>query len=114
MSARQRIRCLIFLVAFFSLLFLDINNSLSEITVSNVNKTSERKYGAHIDNKKWVHFVVYSPNASEVNLLLFDEADAKIPQHVIPMRKSGGDWRIKDQRKRHWSGIILYVSGKRP
>lgn len=114
MSARQRIRCLIFLVTFFSLLFLDINNSLSEITVSNVNKTSERKYGAHIDNKKWVHFVVYSPNASEVNLLLFDEADAKIPQHVIPMRKSGGDWRIKIRGKGIGPGLFYMYQAKGP
>jgi isoamylase len=60
-----------------------------------IGNTSESRYGAHLDNDGWGHFVVYAPDAKAVNLLLFDTPDSKIPQHTVPLVKAGDDWKIK-------------------
>jgi glycogen operon protein len=52
-------------------------------------------YGAHVDDQGWVHFGLHAPDAEQVNLLLFDAADAAAPAEVIPMQGQGGDWRIR-------------------
>jgi 1,4-alpha-glucan branching enzyme len=57
--------------------------------------SNENRYGAHIDRDGWVHFVVFSPYANKVNLLLFDSAEATTPNHIIPLEKQRTDWRIK-------------------
>lgn len=57
--------------------------------------SDETRYGAHLDNDGWVHFVVFSPAASAVNLLLFDSAEATAPSRTIPLERHGQDWRIK-------------------
>jgi hypothetical protein len=35
------------------------------------------------------------PTPNQVDLLLFDEADATAPAHVVPMQRQDSDWRIK-------------------
>jgi glycogen operon protein len=55
----------------------------------------KEEYGAHLDAEGWVHFGVHAPDADQVELLLFDAADATTPSQVIPLQRHGGDWRIK-------------------
>ncbi len=55
----------------------------------------ETRYGAHIDAEDWVHFAVYAPDATAVDLLLYADAQAVSPATIVPMRRHGGDWRIK-------------------
>jgi isoamylase len=57
--------------------------------------SEQAEYGAHLDAEGWVHFGLHSPDADQVDLLLFDAADATAPAQVIPLQKHGGDWRIK-------------------
>src|ERR1700757_1459588 len=92
----KRVKAFSFLLPIFlSLLFLGANSSLSEITVTDTGDSIETRYGSHIDSEGWVHFVVFSPDATGVNLLLFDKGNAKTPKHVIPMKKGGNDWKIR-------------------
>ena len=71
--------------------------------------SNETRYGAHIDGQGWVHFVVYSPTATKVALLLFSEADAVEPATTIPMAKQGDDWKVKVRGKWHRPRHPLYV-----
>jgi glycogen operon protein len=57
--------------------------------------SDQSSLGAHIDAQGWIHFGMHSPEADLVRLLLFEDARAKTPSQVVPMQKSGEDWRIK-------------------
>lgn len=59
------------------------------------SESHEARYGAHIDSAGGVHFAVYAPDARQVNLLLFGEASSKVPDHVVPLTKHLGDWRVR-------------------
>jgi glycogen operon protein len=109
----KRVKVFFFLLSvFLSLLFLGVNNSLSAITVAGIRNSTETRYGAHIDSKGWVDFVVYSPDAAEVNLLLFDKPAAKTPEHIIPMKKSGDDWKIRIKGREIGSGLLYMYQAK--
>lgn len=97
---------------FFGLLFFGVNNSLCEITITDTGDTLETSYGSCIDNEGSVHFVVYSPDAVELNLLLFDKPDAKIPKHLVPMKKSGDDWKIKIKGQDIGAGLLYMYQAK--
>jgi isoamylase len=55
----------------------------------------KEEYGAHLDAEGWVHFALHAPDANQVDLLLFEAADATTPSQVIPLQRHGADWRIK-------------------
>lgn len=76
--------------------------------------TSETKYGARIDEEGWVHFVVFSPRAQQVNLLLFENEADKIPKHVIPMTKHGADRRIKIKGTAIGPGLLYMFQATGP
>jgi glycogen operon protein len=105
---------LFLLSVFFYSLLLNVDHSLSEITISSVDNSTETRYGAHIDGEGWVHFVVYSPDAAEVNLLLFDKADDKTPDHTFAMKKSGDDWKIKIKGEGAGAGLFYMYQAKGP
>lgn len=62
-------------------------------------RSGETRYGAHLGAGRWLHFVVHAPQASTVNLLLYDRATARQPKHRLPMRKEGDDWKLKVRDK---------------
>ena len=39
-------------------------------------------------------FGLYAPDATQVDLLLFDEPDATTPRQVVPLQRAGDSWRI--------------------
>ncbi len=57
--------------------------------------TTETRYGAHRDNDGWVHFVVHSPEAADVQLLLFNAPEADAPWQQFPMTLHGTDWKLR-------------------
>lgn len=57
--------------------------------------SEKEEYGAQLDAEGWVHFGIHSPEADQVDLLLFDAPDATAPAQVIPLQRHGGDWRVK-------------------
>jgi isoamylase len=57
--------------------------------------SEQERYGAHPDGQGWVHFKVHAPDAEQVNLLLYDSAEATESAHVIPMQREMGNWHIK-------------------
>jgi isoamylase len=70
------------------------------------------EYGARIDHGGWIHFGLYSPAATAVNLLLFDAQDAKLPSRVIPMQRNGDDWRIKIKGAEAKPGLYYMYQAK--
>ena len=79
------------------------------------NATSDNpEYGARIDRDGWIHFGLYSPAASAVNLLLFNAPDAKSPSRVIPMERNGDDWRIKIRGAEAKPGLFYMYQAKGP
>jgi glycogen operon protein len=76
------------------LLFFSLINSLQATSLQQA-ASSEPRYGAHMDDKEWAHFVVHAPSATKVNLLLFEKAQDKSPTHTIAMIKRNDDWTIK-------------------
>ena len=94
-------------------LFGSVNHALSEtIIIEDSSSSTETRYGAHIDEEGWVHFVVYSPDATQINLLLFDEPKAKILRETIPMEKSGDDWKIKIRGEGIDGGLLYMYQAK--
>ena len=63
--------------------------------------STEKRYGANIDVEEWLHFVVYAPNSTGVNLLLYEAPQAATPTVVIPMKRNGEDWKTKIKAPRH-------------
>src|SRR5690349_21021530 len=57
--------------------------------------STETRYGAHVSADGWVHFVVYCPQADEVNLLLYGTATAMTPTSRIAMHAHGTDRKVK-------------------
>ncbi|HET7852895.1 MAG TPA: alpha-amylase family glycosyl hydrolase [Candidatus Methylomirabilis sp.] len=76
--------------------------------------TGETRYGAHGDADGWVHFVLYSPGASQVSLLLFKRPDATTPSEVIPMERHGTDWRIKIRGRGIGPGLLYLYQARGP
>jgi glycogen operon protein len=72
------------------------------------------RLGAHIDGQSWIHFGLYSPEATEVRLLLFDERSAVKPSQVVPMQKSGDNWRIKIRGAEATSGLLYMYQAVGP
>lgn len=60
-----------------------------------IGASAESRYGAHLDGDGWVHFVVYSPSASAIDLLLYANPDDTSPNHTISLERRAGDWAIK-------------------
>ncbi len=83
------------LSAFGLVLLASLHFSAAEAHALEAEASSESRYGAHIDSAGWVHFVVYSPAATGVELLLYDQPQDTSPDHVIPLQRQGSDWRIK-------------------
>ena len=69
------------------------------LTVDEFMETSETRYGAHVDSDDWVHFVVFAPDATHVDVLLYAEANAKTPKHEVAMKKNGSDWRVRVRKR---------------
>ncbi len=86
-----------------------IFGQFSDVKVEN---TAETRYGAHIDGTGWVHFVVYSPYADQVSLLLFAGSSDLKPSSVIPMEKSGNDWKVKIRGENVGNGTYYMYSSK--
>jgi glycogen operon protein len=70
------------------------------------------EYGARIDQDGWIHFGLYSPAATQANLLLFDAPDAKVPSRTIPMQRKGDDWRIKIRGAEAKPGLYYMYQAK--
>ncbi|MBV8223681.1 MAG: hypothetical protein JO232_00655 [Verrucomicrobia bacterium] len=66
-----------------------------EIKVEEVQDTTETRYGAHPDAGGWINFDVFSPDATQVSLLLYNTPNATKPEQVVPMKKHGNDWRVR-------------------
>lgn len=64
------------------------------IVVDGTQDSTDTRYGAHLDGG-WVHFGVFAPAATGIDLLLYDDSAATTPAHVLPMHQHGGDWRLR-------------------
>ncbi|MGM0598940.1 MAG: alpha-amylase family glycosyl hydrolase [Candidatus Rifleibacteriota bacterium] len=78
----------------------DFSRRLKEITRStgSKDKVPSELLGAHVQNGK-TEFSVYSPAATQVNLVLFKEADDKKGRSYAMKKDSNGTWRatIKEE-----------------
>lgn len=72
------------------------------------------RYGAHLVDDGWVHFGVFAPRATAINVLLFAEPDALLPQHVIPMIQAGSDWRIQVRGEQIGHGTFYLYQANGP
>lgn len=109
-----RAKAYFFLLAAFSSVFLLCLNTSMGFSFTEAENSTESRYGAHLDNDGWVHFVVYSPDATALNLLLFDKPDAKTPQHTIPMNKTGVNWGVKVRGEGIGDGLLYMYQATGP
>ena len=58
-------------------------------------------------------FGLYAPDATMVDLLLFDRPDATTPRQTVPMRRDGDIWRIGIRGDAARSGLhyLFQVAG---
>src|ERR1700739_2806815 len=70
-----------------------------EINVEEVQDAINTQYGAHIDPGGWGNFSFFSPDATQVNLLLYSAANATKPVQIIPMKKRSTDWQVRIRGK---------------
>jgi isoamylase len=77
-------------------------------------RSDEQRLGAHIDEQGWIHFGLHSPEADEVRLLLFDSPRARTPSQVVPMQKSGENWRIKIKGAEAKPGLLYMYQAAGP
>jgi len=68
-------------------------------------------YGAQIQSNGSVTFTVYSPLATQVELLLFSYANDLTPSQIIPMSKSGNDWTVNVPGIGHGTYYMYRASG---
>lgn len=71
-----------------------------------VADSTEVRYGARIAADGWVDFVIYSPEAESVHLALFDQPAATVPVDLVPMKKSGDDWKVRVQGPHVGPGLL--------
>ncbi len=104
-----------FIVSCFLGLLSCVTGLAQNLMVDEIMETSETRYGSHIDSVGWVHFVVYAPDATQVDVLLYETADAKNPNREIAMMKNGSDWRVKVRGEGIGHGLLyMYrVNGPR-
>jgi len=57
--------------------------------------SQEARYGAHFGAGNWLDFVVYAPEATAVDLLLYDDPRSREASRRVPMQRSGDDWKVK-------------------
>jgi Carbohydrate-binding module 48 (Isoamylase N-terminal domain) len=91
-----------------------IGGAAAAVRVAEVSETLENRYGSHIDAEGWVHFVVYSPHADQVHLLLFDQPADKIPAQTIPMQRRGDDWQVKIRGQGVGADLLYMYQAKGP
>ena len=84
------------------------------LAVDEVEETSETRYGSRVDSDGWVHFVVFAPNATRVDVLLYDVADAKTPAHEVAMKKNGSDWSVRVRGTGVGHGLLYMYRAKGP
>ena len=85
-----------------------------EINVEEVQDATNTQYGAHIDPGGWVNFSVFSPDATQVNLLLYSTPKATRPVQVIPMKKRSTDWQVRIRGKGIDVGLLYMYQAKGP
>jgi len=73
----RQVRFFLLLVLGVSAFGLNVRPVCSEIVIRETADSPETHYGAHLDHDGWVHFVVHAPEATAVNLLLFEKEDAR-------------------------------------
>lgn len=80
-----------------------------------VGSSDEDRYGAHVGGDRWVNFVVHAPQATAVDLLLYDDPRAVAAKHQVSMRRSGGDWkvRVRGEKVGHGLYYMYRASGAR-
>ena len=84
-----------------------------EIKVEEVQDTTEIRYGAHIEGA-WINFDVFSPDATQVNLLLYATANATLPDQIVPMKKDGNDWRVRIRGRGVAAGLLYMYQAQGP
>jgi isoamylase len=76
--------------------------------------SGETRYGAHIDNRGGVHFVVFAPDATGVELVLFDAAQDRTPSRAVPMVKHDTDWKVRVAGDGIGAGLLYMYRAKGP
>jgi 1,4-alpha-glucan branching enzyme len=110
----RRIYFLFLLVIGGSILDWDVKSVFSDNVVRETADSPETRYGAHLATDGGVHFVVHAPEATAVNLLLFEKADAATPTRVIPLRRHGPDWKIKAAGEGVGAGLLYLYQARGP
>jgi isoamylase len=111
----RKIHSLILLVIAVNTFSLSVKPvSGEEILLRETADSPETRYGVHLDPDGWAHFVVHAPQATAVNLLLFEHADARTPTLTIPLRRDGADWKIKIRGQGIGTGLLYLYQAKGP
>src|SRR5216683_5270199 len=110
----RKIYFFLLLVLGVSAVGVDVRPVCSDIVLRETADSPETHYGAHLDNDGGVHFVVHAPEATAVNLLLFEKEDARTPTVAIPLRHDGPDWKIKVRGEGIGAGLLYLYQAQRP
>src|SRR4051812_24460064 len=79
-----------------------------------VGPSDAQQYGAQPDNQGGLHFALHAPEAEQVNLLLFDSAQARAPSQIVPMQKQAGDWQIRITGPEARPGLLYMYQARGP
>src|SRR3954454_21852449 len=76
--------------------------------------SADSRLGAHV-TPDGLAFGLYAPDATRVDLLLFDQPDATTPRQAVPMRRDGDIWRIGIRGEAARTGLhyLYQVAGPR-
>ncbi|HKA55868.1 MAG TPA: alpha-amylase family glycosyl hydrolase [Candidatus Binatia bacterium] len=110
----KKVHFFLLLVMGVSIFGLNAGPVCSEIVLGETADSPETRYGAHLDPDGWVHFVVHAPEATAVNLLLFEKADARTPTATIPLHHDGPDWKIKIKGEGIGAGLLYLYQAQGP
>ncbi|MCI5197408.1 MAG: hypothetical protein D3919_14565 [Candidatus Electrothrix sp. AW5] len=115
MLRKWRFKAPLFIVLMFVCSVIGLPPVIGQtLTIDESKESSESRYGSHIDSDGWVHFVVFAPNATQVDLLLYDKPEAKSFKHKIPMYKLGDDWKVKIKGTGIGHGLLYMYSATGP
>ncbi len=91
-----------------------VTSPTAAVHVAGSADTAESRYGSRTDAAGWVHFVIYSPDAAALDLLLFERPADRTPAETVAMKKHGSDWTVKIRGEGIGPGLLYMYSAQGP